>query len=191
MPYFQLKVRNVHPKKLDRCTEKKQGGKGTAAGRAFEKGHLSSFDRSNDQQKKTTGLSMPQTRKMNSKKKRPCTRRSAGCSPLCCTPTTPPSLHTFPARSCKPATSSFYLISFQIPSQTCDFPLDGKVSRQIKLKTKKKPFVKILPATLVPTGIPITRYVSPACALFLFLVLPPFPQRKGNRSNVGSDPIAK
>lgn len=69
MPYFQLKVRNVHPKKLDRCTEKKQGGKGTAAGRAFEKGHLSSFDRSNDQQKKTTGLSMPQTRKMNSKKK--------------------------------------------------------------------------------------------------------------------------
>lgn len=122
---------------------------------------------------------MPQTRKMNSKKKRPCTRRSAGCSPLCCTPTTPPSLHTFPARSCKPATSSFYLISFQIPSQTCDFPLDGKVSRQIKLKTKKNRSSRSCRQRLYPPAYPSRDTFLLLVLFFFFLFSPPFPSAKG------------
>lgn len=60
------------------------------------------------------------------------------------------SLHTFPARSCKPRHES----AFQILSLTCDFPLTGKVVSPPKSPSpQKKPFVKIFAGKLVPTGI--------------------------------------
>lgn len=141
--------------------------------------------------KKTTGLSMPQTRKMNSKKKETMhsTKRWLFATLL---HSYHSSLPTYVSCTFMQARDIKFLPNF-FPDPITDlrFPPRWKSKPPNQIKNKKKPFVKILPATLVPTGIPITRYVSPACALFLFLVLPPFPQRKGNRSNVGSDPIAK